>query len=681
MTDFPLVHLLRGPLNFLRLDAEELRSLWPEGEVILPRPRPVYLENETATPLSGFPILVSKELKALESALKQYLRAEEQVQVAIIKRKSFDSRKYNARWETYRGLLWRAIEDVTTSNYGRDYPQIFWLFHSLDVARILKESPKRIRRHDLKIGREKGDELKYQILHKYLDRAFSIVYDLVGRLSIDTEEGEEELFPSLLTRMRDNVLIFTEDHVSDSLEELVGYFQGYLKVDGRDLQYRLARLRKWHAAIFQRDRELRNSVAHLVGASRGVEPEELLKRPGYTSYLSTRPSYDGKTLLTPAEVQMWERLLVKLKEFELLQGLRRLIVRVEYDGNDHLVCSGRDASRIGGGTHTLHLSASTRPLDFMATWVIDPQVSRGGLIYDITDFSAMISVLRLSDRQAQDSSFRAIFRFQRRFDQLAKLHRLNWEKYLGDGAFYSGRDARQLLVSAIQMQRYYRKAVEEGFPFNRGMRIALNYGEYRLLPFGGSQTVDGERYEVFGHGVVELSRLVSGKATREIDEIKTVLVSKGYPEHTVNTFFAPLTVKNLDLVEKGEESRPFYAYLNRSGNLVNEGIVATARFIQELDKISRFEYVHLVSESKRRYVVIVLEEAGSQFVLGLRKLGMASLKGLERLSVYEVLDGGEWDLSKKKSIPCSRELLTTIDEAYTWAVATGKTRARGGSSQ
>lgn len=175
-----------------------------------------------------------------------------------------------------------------------------------------------------------------------------------------------------------------------------------------------------------------------------------------------------------------------------------------------------------------------------------------------------------------------MFRFQRRINRLAASHRAKLEKYLGDGAFYSSREATNLLLCSIQLQRYYVAAVREGLSFDRGLRIALNFGPYRLIPMS-SRPEEGERYEFFGAGLVELSRLTTGKATQEIDEVKTMLINQGYPEATVHRFFSPLSSKNLDVVDKKEESRPFYAYINRNGTLHNNGMVATGPFIAQLD--------------------------------------------------------------------------------------------------
>jgi len=50
----------------------------------------------------------------------------------------------------------------------------------------------------------------------------------------------------------------------------------------------------------------------------------------------------------------------------------------------------------------------------------------------------------------------------------------------------------------------------------------------------------GTRFEFFGHGVVELLRLTTGKSTREVDEIAEFLISSGYSPALVDDFLAPL---------------------------------------------------------------------------------------------------------------------------------------------
>lgn len=640
MSAHALLRSLKGPFSFLQKEPLELLRLVPDAERSLPVPQRIYLEDESATPLLGFPVLENEPMQALEQALEQYLLVEEEVRLAVATRQTFDPGQYAAAWERYRGHLARATENATASSYGRHFPAIFWLHHSMAVARILRETPKRILRRSLALGRDHGDEIRYQVLFKYLDRVADLTYDVVHRLATETEEIEEELFPSLFTRMRDNVLIFTEEHISPNLAELGTYFAGYLHLDARDFRARLTALADWHAQELRRDGELRRSV-RLLGGDPDGEPRDLLHRSGYVTFLAGRPGYDAQALLSPAGVQVWESLLVKLKEFELLHAFRRLMIPVERR-DDALLSRDRSLRRFGVSPQLLRLSTTTRPLDFGAPWVVDPVVSRFGLIYDISDFSETITILRRSSGPEQDRSFRQLFLFQRRINRLAAQHRAKMEKYLGDGAFYSSREARQLLALAVQVQRNYRQALAEGFPFSRGLRIALNFGQYRLLPIQAGAAGESERYEFFGHGVVELTRLTSGKTTKEIDEIKNLLINRGYPETTVNRFFDPLTAHNVDVVEKAEQARDFFAYINQNGTLVNEGIVATGAFIAMLVKEGVAKRLFRAQDGDRGYLALQLGAGAGSLLVGLRKLGLANLKGLDRVPVYEAVDGGQW---------------------------------------
>jgi hypothetical protein len=322
------------------------------------------------------------------------------------------------------------------------------------------------------------------------------------------------------------------------------------------------------------------------------------------------------------------------------------------------------------GVPELVLSQATRPMDFLAPWVVDPQVARFGLIYDITDFSEIVTLLRRMGSGEQDDSFRSMFRLQRRVHRVAEARRLRLEKYLGDGAFYSARQASGLLVTAVHVQRIYRQALEEGFPFDRGMRLALNFSQYRLIPIAVARPGEAERYEFFGHGVIELSRLTTGKALREVDDLKNMLVSLGYPEATVQRFFSPLLHRDVDLVEKAEESRRFYAYINRNGHLVNEGMVATEPFVRALAEEISEATLGVARLGDHRYVALQVHDAGAggPMVVGLRSLGRANLKGLEKLPVYEVVDGAAWDAQDVEPVT-TVDVMEALDRAMAGTLA------------
>ena len=336
-------------------------------------------------------------------------------------------------------------------------------------------------------------------------------------------------------------------------------------------------MRDWHAAEFDSNERLAATVRDLVGAETLAEPDKLLHRSGYLRYLSSLPGYDPENFLTVSEVDLWEEMLPQLKEYELLRSFQRLVLPVGRDGTR---LAAKDPRTRGTGlpSRRIYLSRTTRPLDFMTPWVFDPEVGRFGLIYDIRQFSQSLSEMSRTSLVEQERTFQMIFRFQRRIGQIAFARRLRLEKYLGDGALYSGiNQPHQLLIVAILIQDMYRRAVETGLPFDRGLRIALNFGQYRMLPVQSSQPGEAERYEFFGHGIVELTRLVTGKALQDTGEMKKLLVSLGYPQGYVDEFFAPLERRNLDVVDQGEEARRFRAYLNPNATLMNEGHRGHAR--------------------------------------------------------------------------------------------------------
>src|SRR5260370_41580913 len=167
---------------------------------------------------------------------------------------------------------------------------------------------------------------------------------------------------------------------------------------------------------------------------------------------------------------------------------------------------------------------------------------------------------------------------------------------------------------------------------------------------GRGRPEEAERYEFFGHGLVELSRLVTGKATQEIDEVKTLLINHGYPEPTVHRFFAPLAEGDLDVVDKREEARPFYAYINRNGTLFNNGLVATHAFVAQLDRQLGPAPLSRGSDGDRSYVVMAVDDDGERLPVGVRKLGVARLKGLGGLAVYELVDAAALDARSLRAL-------------------------------
>lgn len=667
-----LDHLSRGRFVFLRPTPEEIRRVIPAAEDVLPPPQPIFLEDEDAQPVVGYPILRSDGLGELTESMAQALDAEEGAQVAVFNRSAFDSRAYAQAWERYTGTLSQVLEHSLVASVGYDYAAVFWLHHSLEIARRLQETPRRVRRRDATLGRDHGDEVKYRILAKWSDRVDDVVGTLTERLSPELDSAPEELAPALLARMRSNVLLLTEDYVSPDLSELQSYFHGHLQIDGRDFRRRMRELEALTAELVQNDPLVRSAAGELVGDPL-EEPKTLVYRQGFVPFLARHPRYDPDRLLSPEQVTRWTRLLDQLKEFEILHALRKMIVPLVRE-KGALVSRDRSINTTWvGGPPVLEVSNATRPIDFTAPWIVDPVVHRYGLVYDITDFSATITMLGRREVSAVENAFRMSAQLQRRIDRMASSLRVRLEKYLGDGAFYSGRHPRRLLALAIRLQRLYPRFVDDGFPFDAGMRIALNFGEYRLLPLD-SPGSEEPQYEFFGHGLVELSRLSTGKKTQEIDDFKNYLIAQGYPEAAVYKFFAPMTRRSAELVSKIDERRRFFAYINSTGTLINEGIVATEPFIERLGAFDSMAYGRM---QQRGFIVVPLETDDGTLQVGLRKLGVASFKGLDPMPVYEIVDFAAPD-DAPREIP-TQPLLGSLERLFTKTMAANRARAESGA--
>ena len=124
-----------------------------------------------------------------------------------------------------------------------------------------------------------------------------------------------------------------------------------------------------------------------------------------------------------------------------------------------------------------------------------------------------------------------------------------------------------------------------------------------------------------------------------------------------------MTSQNVDLINKAEEERQFYAYINRNGALVNEGIVASERFVQRLEELEEPKPVCKVQQGSRRYLVCDVESAGEALRFAIRRLGRASFKGIGKLVIYEIVDPEPWRLEIPTPMP--RQSLSAALDALT----------------
>jgi hypothetical protein len=135
---------------------------------------------------------------------------------------------------------------------------------------------------------------------------------------------------------------------------------------------------------------------------------------------------------------------------------------------------------------------------------------------------------------------------------------------------------------------------------------------------------------------VELSRLTTGKATKELEDVQHLLLSHGYDQLAVWEFFSPLSRSATR--NESDVQREFYAYVNENGHLMNEGIVVSIPFLKQLstELIEDGQRVYRLSTKWASYVgVPSTTEAGTY--IGIRILGSVSLKGIGSTEVGEVV--------------------------------------------
>jgi len=585
---------------------------------ILPQPTKIFPADETQTPTLGFPVADSPVMKELEQKLDRWLSEEITWQLNRAEPKD----KAQGAFAAYVTQLMKVAENALMSNLLNDYHAIFWLTHSLDLARHFSSLPRRVSALDTQAGRALGDSLKYRIFGRWVSETREQMTQMCARAGAILE-GEEQRGFQFFRLLQDDVLILTEEFVGPDLRELRSFVGGYLRRDFQSFRESFERLRTTAIDLAQRDRVFRAALP-LFGADEITLA--LLLDPRFQTFCFDHPMVQNA--VTREEREQFQLIARRVREFAVLNQLRRGILWMTSLPDGTVI----SADRRNGS----NWSRSTRPLDFGRTGVVDPMVHRFGMIYDISKFSETLGNIRRGGGKEELRSYRHMLVFQRKLDTIARRHLLQFEKFLGDGAFYTTRRAVRIVRAAVEIQRFYSEMKRKGFAFNRGLRIAINYGYYRLLPMKTSEANE-QITEFYGPGIVELSRLTTGKAEREIEELAAFLVQHGYDEHKVTQFFAPLA-RGVDVIDRSQSSREHYAYIDGNGHLVNEGIVASMALVQELSNELGVEAQPLfrVRSSFGSYIAFAPSIPGVE-LLGVRLLGMVALKGLDKIDVAEIV--------------------------------------------
>ena len=624
MADHLVSYLVQKPEQSAFLLASDLprllTAIFTRPEWLLPRPYKIYFLDEAAPPVVGFPVIHSEAMRELDTRLDRWLADEVKWQL-----KMEDAReRARTSFGLYVASVTKLAENAMLSNLLADYHAVFWLSHSFDLSRHFINLAKRIGVIDTQAAKTQSESIKYRIYSKWATEMREQMTRLAARLA-PILDGEEERGLKFFRTIQDNVLILTEEFISPDLRELRPFFNGYLHRDFFAFREMFERLQMQATELGKQDATFRGMVGLFgVNPEQGI-PVALMLDQKFQEVLFSHPSVEVR--LSREEREQLRSLSRRLQEYSVLNALRRGITWMAQLPNGDTVALDRRT----GVTY----SRATRPIDFGRPGVVDPMVYRFGLMYDLSAFSQTLGDVARTGLKGEFSAYRQMLLFQKKLATITDRHVLQFEKFLGDGAFYTTRRALRLVHASIEIQRFYSEMRRKGFAFNKGLRIALNYGYYRLLPLKGTPDSPEHVIEFYGPGVVELSRLTTGKATREVEEIASFLVSHGYDTNAVSRFFAPLA-SGADMVDKEMQQREFYSYVNTNGHLVNEGIVSSMSLVSELsgELAAEGHQLYRLQSNWSSYIGINTPIEGVDFI-GVKLIGRVSLKGLGKVEAAE----------------------------------------------
>ncbi len=599
-----------------------LVELFDDGTGILPEPYKIFFIDESIPPTLGFPVRDSSVLRELDAKLEQWMTLEVAWQLS----RDSSKKAVDQALAAYLGHLVRVTENAMLSNLLADYHAIFWLAHSIQLSRHFSSLKKKIIALDTEAGRNRGDQLRFRVFLRWSVDVREQMSQLAMR-NAAVLEGEQERALQFFRLLQENVLILTEEFISPDLRELRSFLSGYLNQNYFNFRDTFEKLRGAANHLLESDRVFRGALEMFTGSKVSEITTGLLLDSRFQNFIFEHPALERQ--LRGEERELIRSISRRLGQFAVLQELRRGIHWMTAADDEEIVSTDR--------RQEVRYAKTTRPIDFGHSGVVDPMVYRFGMMYDITSFSETLGNIARGGTKGELGSYRQMLLFQRRLDTIATRHNLQLEKFLGDGAFYTTRTVIPLVRAAAEIQRFYDELRSKGFAFDRGLRIALNHGYYRLLPMRGRPTSGDRAMEFYGPGVVELSRLTTGKATREVEEIEAYLISHGYDLAAVQKFFAPIT-GGVASASHHTPQRSFHAEVDGNGHLVNEGIVASLPFLEELSN-------ELIAESHQLFrlrmpwaVYIGFRPDIEQIAyVGIRLLGTVSLKGMERLEVAELI--------------------------------------------
>ncbi len=600
-------------------------DLFPALATSLPAPFPLFGRDEDRVVTWGYPLLLSDGVLKLRRDLETLVTTEIECRLHSHQSNGDDRQRMMAARDRYHKSISTTLENVLMNDYHRGLVDLFFLFHSGEVTRCLAKVARVAPQADGAESRPSGDEMRQAIATTIADllrRAALTAVDHLRQLA--AVQVTPTLSPLLGIICQDQLLLVDSRPPKD-LSQLSSYLQSRFR-------QRAEALIEANNAVLDRLRDLvarKTEVGKLlrmaVGSSLKLDRPEALLEPRLLDAIQTAELAD--TLhLSVVQMDLLRDLGLRLKTFELLAALRRRILLMQRQGTTLVLTGPSSATPI---------AKTTRPYDFTTPGVVDSSVRRFGLIYDLSNFTTVLEEVRKAGRMAEERALQFMYVFQNRLEAIRLRRRLTFEKFLGDGAFYTSRRALRVMAAACEIQHVYEQLRNIGFPFNHGIRIALNFGVYRLLPMlhPGSQA---KRFEFFGHGIVELARLTTGKSAREVSDIAEFLIHSGYDPGEVELFLSPLGTARSS--NEQISTRQYSATIDAHGELVNEGVVVAMPFIQELELELDIPSLSVVELDHMRWLLFPIDPGmPDTLYVGLRYLGVARLKGLPPQELAEAV--------------------------------------------
>ncbi len=639
---------LRNPIY---LTPEEVAGGWcdlfPALATSLPAPFPIFGRDEERVVTWGYPLLLSEGVLKLRRDLDGLVNAEVDFRQQTRSENGDEKRRMMALRDRYHKSISAILQNVLMNDYHRGLVDLFLLFHSHEVCRALSKvraSPAHPHDNRESSGPEHMRQGIATVIADLLRRAALTAVDRLKRLA--EVQVTPALTPLLGIICRDHLLL-SESRPPGRLTQLSGFLQSRFRQNAEALtaanRDSLTRL----GEMVHRQPEVGNLLRLAVGSTLNFDRPESLLEPRLLDAIKTSGLAD-RLHLSVVQMDLLRDLGLRLKNFELLAALRRRVLSMQKQGV---------ALVLAGPSSATPIAKTTRPYDFTAPGVIDSAVRRFGLIYDLSNFTTVLEEVRKAGRMAEERALQFMYVFQNRLEAIRRRRRLTFEKFLGDGAFYTSRRALRIIAAACEIQHVYEQLRNIGFPFNHGIRIALNFGFFRLLPMLHPGP-EANRFEFFGHGIVELARLTTGKSAREVSDIAEFLIHSGYDPGEVDLFLSPLSS-----ARSGNEqisTRPYAATIDSHGELVNEGIVVALPFIEELELEMEIENLAVATIDVSEWVFFQIDpDLPDTLYVGLRYLGVARLKGL---APQELAEAVVWDEPPKhaKIIPFERPMIELL---------------------